>query len=433
MTNPSGTLANLPPEQRLSAARMKAYGYMPYFTMGIQSLIPHPAPGMGTLGVTQGNHLLVDYEALGAWTAAEAGGVVLHEWMHRFSKHAERFLKLVANGIAEPGDADTWNEACDAEINCSLIEANIPLPGDPVTPASLNMPPHRLAEEYFFELKKRRPPGGGGGGNKPPEGSGVAGPHSQSPHEPSPSEDPGRSVAEQDVQNRHAAEAIHSASKSRGSVPQNLLRQAGAMLAPPKINWTDKLSVTARNIVNIIAGEEDYAFDVRSRMQDGLSILLGEEDTPYLPGTQAHTVELWFAVDTSGSVSEAALKRTVSEASAVLAHMGGAKITFVSIDAKIHELKPVSSVDEIWANMRGGGGTDFRPLFEAARKHKPKPDVIVFSTDGYGPAPAVEPEGIKTIWLVIDGETPASWGEAIHISTSEDFDEDHLDFGKPKR
>jgi predicted metal-dependent peptidase len=425
-------LSCLAPDQRLSAARVKAGVFMPYFTMGIQSLIPHPAPGLGTLGVTQGNHLLVDYDALGEWTAPEAGAVLIHEWMHRYGKHAERFLKLISAGAADPSDASDWNTACDAEINCSLVEANLPLPGEFVTPASINMPPHRLAEEYFFELKKRRAENPSScPGLRPPEGSGVAGPHSRAPQEPDTQEDPGRTTAEQDVQRRQTSEQIQSAAKTRGNVPQDLLRQAEGELAPPKVNWDTKLSVATRNLVNRIAGEQEYAFDVRSRMQDGLAMSLGEEDTPYLPGFDAHTAEVWFAVDTSGSVTPKALKRVASEARSVLEHMGGARITFAAIDAKVHVLKPIASLDELWSNLRGGGGTDFRPLFAAFEEAKVKPDVIIFATDGYGPAPAEEPSGVKTIWLVIDGQTPASWGESIHISTQDDLglgdDDEDLD------
>src|SRR5687767_12486234 len=103
---------------------------MPYFRTGIQSLVPKEVPGLGTMGVTDGNVLLVDYDVLGKLTAPEAATLILHEYMHRYLQHAERFEKLVKAGVLSrtPEDMKDWNVAGDAEINDNLIEANCPLP-----------------------------------------------------------------------------------------------------------------------------------------------------------------------------------------------------------------------------------------------------------------------------------------------------------------
>ena len=88
-------------------------------------------------------------------------------------------------------------------------------------------------------------------------------------------------------------------------------------------------------------------------------------------------------------------------------------------------------------NPCGGGGTDFRPYFEALvdRMQHERPNIIVFATDGYGAAPDVGPVGIETIWLMIgDGarempfaasggwgdESKIGWGDAIRVPSTKD-------------
>ena len=47
-------------------------------------------------------------------------------------------------------------------------------------------------------------------------------------------------------------------------------------------------------------------------------------------------------------------------------------------------------------------------------KGKKSPDLLVFATDGYGPAPSSS--SIPTIWLITEGgQAPATFGETIMV------------------
>lgn len=437
------SLAKLTPNQRLAACRAKAYEYMPYFRSGIQSLVPVMRPGYGTLGVTKNSILIVDPEVLAQWTAEEGAAVALHEYLHIFFKHHDRFIALLKSFAARVEDAEIWNWAADCEINDNLEEAGLKLPKlggkEPITAKGLKLPNHKTAEEYFIELKKRSEAGqlpglgqGGQGWGRCGSGAGnelADEPDGESGKNPDGSDAPqGRTEAEQHIQRKADAEQIRKAAekgmaaggKRAGYVPGGLVRASDAMLAPPTVSWLDKLQRAARTAVASVQGMGDFTFTYRNRMQSTLELMMGD-DAPVLPGEHATMAEVVFIVDTSGSMGERQLLRICSEAQGVLQHMGGAKISFIAIDAIVQSQGRSSSIKEICENLKGGGGTLFMPAFDAIEKMKPKPNLAIFATDGYNAdtLPDEPPPGLDVIWLILDGRMPASWGEEIHISTGD--------------
>lgn len=418
------TLARLSPGQRVAAARAKAYELMPYFRSGIQSLVPREKIGFGTLGVSKNSVLTYDPDVMAQWTADEAGVVMLHEYLHIYMKHAERFERMVRSGVLSANDGDLFNEAADAEINDNLIEANLKLPklggNDPITPTGLGLKPHRTAEEYAQELKKRRDNGKGGGGKGPGWGHCGSGAGNPLPDEPPDNDPSGRTDIEQHLQRRSDSEQIrNAASRGIGKVPAGLAREAAADLAPAKVRWQDELSREVRSAVTFLTGVGDFTFTQRSRLQGSLEMLMGD-DAPVIPGEHHPMAEVAVVVDTSGSMGDDQIDRICSEISDMLKHMGGARLGFVACDAAVHTCKRVNNIKEIRKGLAGGGGTDFRPAFEALDIMKPRPHVVVFATDGFGPSPDQPPKGMHVIWLIVDGKNSCPWGKVIDI-TGEDL------------
>jgi predicted metal-dependent peptidase len=93
----------------------------------------------------------------------------------------------------------------------------------------------------------------------------------------------------------------------------------------------------------------------------------------------------------------------------------------------VHTTRKVSNPKQLLDGLRGGGGTDFRPVFDELSKVRPRPDVLIFITDGGGWAPELPPPGIKVIWLLVGshkmkplrptGGTYESitWGDMIEV------------------
>ena len=214
---------------------------------------------------------------------------------------------------------------------------------------------------------------------------------------------------------REVAEEVQSRVKSQGigSVPGHLRRWAEEALKPPKVPWRQKLAQLARRAVAWRPGAVDHRYDGPSRRQAGIGYGVGR---PVLPRLRAPIPRVALVVDTSGSMGSKEIIDCLTEAQGVVEAVG-AEVEFCACDARVHELRPVANVRDMVKLLKGGGGTDFRPAFDALSKRRPRPEVVIFATDGYGPAPEVAPNGMRTIWLLVGGnETPpAPWGDAIVV------------------
>lgn len=139
----------------------------------------------------------------------------------------------------------------------------------------------------------------------------------------------------------------------------------------------------------------------------------------YLPGQQGKALSLMLAIDTSGS-TQRQLPMFIAELQALLASTEYVEIHLIECDADIQrervinhvqELQDIGSVDGNELTLRGGGGTDFRPVFE--RANDVLPECLLFFTDGYGRTPEIAPN-LPVLWVITEnGKSPTSWGQVI--------------------
>lgn len=392
----------------LTAGRLMARTKAPYFRALLLSYVLRETPGLGTVGVTQNRIFLWDPAFVAQLTPEEMAFVWIHECGHTLQMHHER---------RGPRDPKLFNIAGDMAINPMAREMGLRAPkgaNAPVMPASFNFKEGLTADEYYELLLKlpnapeSEEPGAGKGFCGSCAGRAV-------PGEPDGSDPEGRSEGEMSRTIREVAQEIQSAAKSRGigSIPSALRRWADEVLAPPTIPWRQKLSSLARHAVAWRPGAVDHRYDGPSRRQAGLGFGVGR---PVLPRLRTPVPRVALVVDTSGSMGSEEIKDCLTEAKGILDAVG-AEVDFCACDAAVHELRPVADLRSMLSLLKGGGGTDFRPAFEALSAKRPRPEVIIFATDGYGPAPEMPPHGIRTIWLLVGGNEnpPAEWGEAIVI------------------
>ena len=430
------------PHDKLASARLLAVNRMPYFRTAILSLLPRQAPGLGTFGVTRNGIMLWDPAAIEAWTVREAAGVIIHEALHLMRNHADRREAMGA-------DPKAWNCAADLEINDDLQAAKLDLPGDGLFPDKVGMEEGLTAEEYYH-LLPRQPSGDGdqgdpqqggqqregddegkdgdgeqGQGNsvaealgvEPGVGAGECGGCAGNPMDAEadiPDEAPGRSDAELARIRRQTAEAVRQeAEKGRGNVPGSLVRWADAYLSPPKVSWQQKLQRAVRGAIAYRAGAVDMRYNWPSRRQAGIGYGMGR---PVLPALRAPVPRVAVAVDTSGSMGTDELQEAVAECNGILKTVG-AEIDFVACDCRIQDAGKVRHWKQLVDRLKGGGGTDFRPIMERFNLQRPRPDIVVVATDGCGPAPAEEPP-YKVIWLLVGPykRPPCDWGEQIELT-----------------
>lgn len=136
-----------------------------------------------------------------------------------------------------------------------------------------------------------------------------------------------------------------------------------------------------------------------------------------LPSLRSRQMELVVAVDTSGSIKSSELEEFVSEIDALKGQIR-ARVTLLPCDAALcagapFRFEPWESF-QLPREIQGGGGTDFRPVFEWIEQDGGRPDVLVYFTDANGRFPSVEP-AYPVVWLV-KGRGRVPWGQRIQLN-----------------
>jgi predicted metal-dependent peptidase len=219
---------------------------------------------------------------------------------------------------------------------------------------------------------------------------------SQKPNEMSPSE---REELAEQWKNRLAAAA--QAARQAGKLSQSMMRWIDGLLAP-SLPWR---ALLARFFA--VNQRDDYSWRRPSR----------REGDAILPRLSSEGLEVIAAIDTSGSISDEELREFVSELDALKGQVR-AKVTLLACDNRVAEAAPWEY--EPWDAMQlpndieGGGGTDFRPVFDWVEAENRSPNMLVYFTDGEGDFPKVPPN-YPVIWLV-KGKGAVPWGERVQLN-----------------
>ena len=200
-------------------------------------------------------------------------------------------------------------------------------------------------------------------------------------------------------QQRMAGAALQA--QQAGKLGGALARLVGELLQP-KLPWRMLL---ARYMTQV--ARDDYSYARPSRRE-------GEMIMPSLRSTQANIV---VVLDTSGSVTNTELHEFLSEINTLKAQLR-ASITLHTCDTALSPKGPWYF--EAWEEFKlpeeflGGGGTDFRPIFDWIKMHGKSPDMLLYFTDALGEFPKMEPH-YPVIWLV-KGKAQVPWGQRIQLN-----------------
>jgi predicted metal-dependent peptidase len=139
-------------------------------------------------------------------------------------------------------------------------------------------------------------------------------------------------------------------------------------------------------------------------------------DLPFERATSAaRTGRIALAVDTSGSIDEALLRRFAAEVAAIL-DQAEPLLRLIVCDADVHQVYDFSGREGAKMlrgfRFRGGGGTDFRPAIAEAAKWTP--DLLIYLTDLEGDA-GDEPS-FPVLWAVPEGKAQAPWGKIVELN-----------------
>jgi predicted metal-dependent peptidase len=330
--------------------------------------------------------------------------VLLHEVLHQIMDHHRRAERIHAT-------PKQFNVAADMEVNSILQRDGLGkhLPQGACLPSKMGLPEGLTAEEYYELLQKQQPepeqdpqdgegdgdgnesgtPADGNGkpqrGGKPAPGQGRCGSVSGGEAEDCelPADDPNvpaQSPVQAELLRRAVAQDIQKAA-GRGSVPAGLARYAEAVLAPAKVPWREVLASQLRAAVDRDVGYEALTYARPGR----LSYALGDHGGAMFQSWYAPRLTVGVVVDTSGSMSSAAVASCIAETAKII-EATGAEVFFTSVDTNAATVVAVEDVTRLV--LQGGGGTDMRVGISAMAEHKPKPDVVVVMSDCDTPWPA---------------------------------------------
>jgi predicted metal-dependent peptidase len=378
-------------------------------------------------------------------TAGQAQFVLSHEALHCALSHFARRSHRIKH---------RWDVACDFAINPLLIEDGLQPPADAL---ALDEYVGMTAEEIYpliedadqLETHDRHlydTEHDSGSASPPPERtsdqteSGADGADDKPATEPSPdTELPREPNAEPQGGNPQLC------SKSRIDGDQAQLDELAD--APPplsaqeketlQVQWQQRLAGAAQQALQAgkMGGSLARLVDHLLQPQLPWRMLLARymtglarDDFSYmrpsrregdaiLPSLRSSQVDMVVAIDTSGSIKAEEIGEFLSEVSAIKGQMR-ARITLLPCDAQLADEAPW--IYEPWEDLslpdtvQGGGGTDFRPVFDWLAAAGATPDLLVYFTDAAGFFPAKEPN-FPVIWLV-KGKELTPWGQRVQLN-----------------
>lgn len=172
--------------------------------------------------------------------------------------------------------------------------------------------------------------------------------------------------------------------KGFGSLPEGLDRFIQDRLNPI-INWRVTLS---RYLQQIIIHDLSWSRPNKRLLDQGY----------YFPGPLKEDITVVLAIDTSGSIDDTILMRSMSEIQSILLSITNIKLIVIDCDAEIQQIKIYEAGESISRHsLEGGGGTDFRPVFDKIKDFSL--NLLLYITDGQGIFPTKIPD-IPVVWIL---------------------------------
>ena len=395
-------LSDIKKEQarRISEARLRILSSHPFYG----TLLLHLKSVFADCGTaaTDMKRIIFDPQFVSRLSDKEIEFLILHEVMHCTLQHCLR---------GEGKNHELFNIACDIVVNSAIMEAmgvdSFMVDGEEpmhLTPKGDEGRKYSAEEVYDMFLAEagnnvegqdkqgefsKDMSGSADSGN---QASGQSGSQIDSHEiwEAIPEDSPLKETWREYVED---AEKVASCGGGAGGLIRNLLEEFDE---EAKINWRQAL----HDYIKMVCEKYDYTFSpADKRFQDSPFILpaFTEEETEKIEN-------LWFLVDTSGSI-------TTEELSLIFNEVKAAVIQFEELSAKLSffdglvsepvEFNSVESLGEI--TPVGGGGTSFEAIFKYMEDNMTDnlPTAVIILTDGYAKYPPERAAlDVPVLWII---------------------------------
>jgi predicted metal-dependent peptidase len=419
--------------QKLTRARVQLLLMQPFFgTLCLRlKLMRGSLPTMAT----DGSRIVYNPAFVDQLKPAELEGTLAHEVLHCALGHQCR------RGTRDQG---LWNEAADFAINPILTANGFTLPaGALIDPAFANL----SAEEIYARLLRKRTEGGTGSNRTAQQTNTSGGTANNSQATPStavPNPKPdvsSQSASEQQGQTMGEAPGPTPARPGGFGEVVDATDEHGHTASPAEQRRREReWAIAAEQALRSAkvcghdpAGVERPLTESRQSQQDWRAILRDfvAATTPsdyrwtppnrryiasglYLPSVERRGLgEIVIAVDTSGSIGKLELEQFAGEISAISEEAQPEAIHVVYCDAEVQSTQEFAASEPIRLEPKGGGGTDFCPVFEWVAKKDIAPVCLIYLTDLSCHSFPEAPE-YPVLW-VTDSRRTAPFGETVRI------------------
>lgn len=133
-----------------------------------------------------------------------------------------------------------------------------------------------------------------------------------------------------------------------------------------------------------------------------------------LPSIYGEELKIVVAIDTSASIDDELLKLFLAELYEIMQVFTHYVIELIECDATIQNIQRLIPMEPLEPTLKGGGGTDFRPVFEHVVEENEDFKFLIYFTDGKGSFPDYEPL-IDVLW-VIPEKVDVPFGEVLELT-----------------
>jgi len=198
----------------------------------------------------------------------------------------------------------------------------------------------------------------------------------------------------------YAASLAKEVAQRKSSVPLGLERLAKKLKAK-NIDWKFELyNAINRHMRN------NYAFMPPNKKHIYRGIAL--------PSLTSDTLSLVVAIDTSGSIKDDLLGAFIEEFKTIMQNFPSVKIELILADAKVQGHYSFQGGEKMDFPIKGGGGTDYRPVFEYVEANLPMSSMLLYFTDGEGIFPRIPP-AYEVLWALSQNRAKIPFGRSILI------------------
>ena len=397
------------PEQRLIKAKVGLLISQPWFGQLSCYLNLIETTQIPSAAINERGDFFFNTKFINGLSDAELKGLMCHEILHLAYQHPFRLQNR---------DPELFNIAADLKVNHEIQHTNsdiqLPKGGLEVnwnswkcSNAQILDIDKKTTEQIYLELKKqafkipqftRDLLKGGVGKNKKGDKDGKNGKNGKKPFEIG--EVPKKDLSVLSKEWKARIDAVNQ--QQKGDIPAGLLREMRS-LEYPELPW---LQIIRQRLKAMEKKRSWKKFNKRYLPF-------------YFPGLiKDKGLTACIAIDTSGSMSQAQLTKAISEIWGLAQTFKSINLNIMTCDADVWdilELKNSNKADLKRIKIRGGGGPDFRPVFDVIKKKFiNKIDCLIFFTDGYGDFPTKKPF-YPVYWITDSRDIKFPFGRVVYL------------------